>query len=151
MPDTTIVMMLEPEVIELANAHGPFSHGSWTGKGITIGNDGALGGRGAFLVSSICTGILKRFAPQDKIRVEMAKIFLATGNMAEAEKILPEITLRLNAYWRSAYRAFCLLAWTRRSKGDVAGAARYEGLCRLANPQFSMQVLKGTPSAFRPL
>ena len=55
-------MMLEPEAIELANAHGPFSHGTWIGKGISIGNEEALAGRGAFLVSLIRAEILKRFS-----------------------------------------------------------------------------------------
>ncbi len=89
-----------------------------------------------------------RFAPQDKIRVELGKVLLASGETAQAEKVLTEITLRLNADWRSVYRAFCLLAWSRRGCGDVAGAERYENLCRLANPQFPMRVLKGSPLAF---
>lgn len=92
-----------------------------------------------------------RFAPHDKIGLEMGKVLLARGETMEAEAILTGITHRLNADWRSVYRAFCLLAWCCRKRGDSVGAKRYEDLCRLANPQFPEKVLASSSTAFRSL
>jgi hypothetical protein len=92
-----------------------------------------------------------RFGPADKIRVERGKALLARGETAQAEAALKAVTSRLNADWRSVYRSFCLLAWTCRQRGDAKGAARYEELCRLANPQFPATVLTDSVVSFRSL
>lgn len=84
-----------------------------------------------------------RYAPRDKVALEHGKNLLAVGRYAEAEQALFGITRRLNADWRSVYRAFCLLAWARRSQGDMPGAHRYETLCLTANPQFPPALLGG--------
>lgn len=92
-----------------------------------------------------------RFAPEDKIRLERGKLLMARGDPDRAEEVLKGITCRLNADWRSVYRAFCLLAWISRERGDRAAAARYEELCLLANPQFPASVLADSTASFRAL
>jgi ubiquinone/menaquinone biosynthesis C-methylase UbiE len=90
-----------------------------------------------------------RFAPVDKIALERGKLLMGRGEWEEADKVLKAVTCRLNADWRSVYRAFCLLAWSCRQRGDAAQAGRYEELCRLANPQFPAAVLADSAASFR--
>jgi ubiquinone/menaquinone biosynthesis C-methylase UbiE len=90
-----------------------------------------------------------RFAPVDKIALERGKLLMACGEWEEADKVLKAVTCRLNADWRSVYRAFCLLAWSCRQRGDAAQAGRYEQLCCLANPQFPAAVLADSAASFR--
>lgn len=91
------------------------------------------------------------YSPQDKVALEHGKSLAAAGRHTEAQAVLFRITRRLNADWRSVYRAFCVLAWLCRDRGDTAGATRYEGLCRIANPQFPPALLSGSIAQFRPL
>jgi 2-polyprenyl-3-methyl-5-hydroxy-6-metoxy-1,4-benzoquinol methylase len=60
MPEK-VVAQLDPEEIEIANAHGPYSHGTWTGRDATFGSENTLAGRGAFLVESIRNEISRRY------------------------------------------------------------------------------------------
>mgnify|MGYP002637223365 CR=1 FL=1 len=59
--DGHIAGKLDPGAIELANAYGPYAHGTWVGHELVIGNEEALAGRGAFLVSLIRRSILEKF------------------------------------------------------------------------------------------
>ena len=86
-----------------------------------------------------------RHAPRDKIALEYGKCLISESRYPEAEQVLFTITRRLNADWRSVYRAFCLLAWLLRLRGDLTGATRYEEMCLIANPQFPMEILRGPP------
>ncbi len=65
MPDTPIASpsSLSPENIEVANAHGPYTHGVWAGPKAIVGNEEALRGRGAFLASTIRRELQARFTP----------------------------------------------------------------------------------------
>ena len=90
-----------------------------------------------------------RFSPHDKVALEHAKCLIAAQRDEEAEAVLFRITRRLNADWRSVYRAFCLLTWLYRDRGDMARARRYEDLCRIANPQFPEAFLGGSAALFR--
>ncbi len=76
-----------------------------------------------------------RYAPADKIALEMAKVRLAAGNFASSVQVAKEITGRLNADWRATYRAFLLLTWAYRRLGDHAAGNRYQELCRISNPE----------------
>jgi hypothetical protein len=38
--------ILDADAVELANAYGPYTHGTWAGQEATIGNEEALAGRG---------------------------------------------------------------------------------------------------------
>lgn len=49
------------EAVELANAYGPYSHGTWIGQELTVGNEESLAGRGAFLASHIRRAVLQKF------------------------------------------------------------------------------------------
>jgi hypothetical protein len=51
----------DPEAIELANAYGPYTHGTWVSEDLAIGNEEALAGRGTFLVSHIRRALLEKF------------------------------------------------------------------------------------------
>lgn len=92
-----------------------------------------------------------RYAPHDKIALEYGKCLVASGKFELGEAVLSHITQRLNADWRSVYRAFCIIAWSCRERGDIVAARRYEDLVRIANPQFPLQLLGGTTSLFHPL
>lgn len=60
-PDGFIAGGLDLQAVELANAYGPYTHGTWAGRELVIGNEEALAGRGAFLTSLIRRSILERF------------------------------------------------------------------------------------------
>jgi predicted RNA methylase len=81
------------------------------------------------------------FAPLDKLTVEYAKSLIVQGDHASAMTVLKGLVSRLNADWRSVFRAFCLLAWLHRTSGDRAEAERYANLCKTANPMFPSMVL----------
>lgn len=55
---------LDADAVELANAYGPYTHGTWAGQDVVIGNEEALAGRGAFMASLIRRAVLDRFTPQ---------------------------------------------------------------------------------------
>jgi len=59
--------VLGGEAVELANAHGPYTHGTWAGTSVAVGNEEALAGRGAFMAAHIKGAILARFTP-DQLR-----------------------------------------------------------------------------------
>ena len=52
---------IDPEAVELVNAYGPYAHGTWVSQELSVGNEEALSGRGAFLVSHIRRAILEKF------------------------------------------------------------------------------------------
>ena len=52
---------LDAEAVELANAYGPYTHGTWAGNNITVGDEEALAGREAFMASLIRRSNLQRF------------------------------------------------------------------------------------------
>ena len=52
---------IDLEAVELANAYGPYVHGTWVSQELLVGNEEALSGRGAFLVSHIRRAILEKF------------------------------------------------------------------------------------------
>ena len=91
-----------------------------------------------------------RHAPKDKVALEYGKCLLAQRRHAEAENVLLGITRRINADWRSVYRAFCLLAWSFKASGNEGESGRYVGLCRIANPQFPEKLLFGSLDGFKP-
>ena len=97
-------------------------------------------------VLEICKNL--QHAPRDKAALEYGKCLLAKGQHAEAEKVLLGITRRLNADWRSVYRAFCLLSWLYKDSDNQTSAARYVELCQIANPHFPNDLLSGSIALF---
>lgn len=75
-----------------------------------------------------------RYAPRDKIALEMAKEAFASGRYSEVISICTTFTTGLNADWRSCYRAFILMAKSARALGDADRFARYVGLTNSAHP-----------------
>ena len=92
-----------------------------------------------------------RYAPLDKIALEYGKCLVAKGDLINGEQVLFRITQRLNADWRSVYRAFCIIAWSLRERGEIASESRYANLCRIANPQFPSALIEGGVALFQPL
>ena len=90
------------------------------------------------------------YVPQDKLTVEYAKDLIAGEEYAAAVTLLKGLTSRLNADWRSVFRAFCLLAWSHRVLGDSAEAARYSELCISANAMFPRDLLRYDCRKLRP-
>jgi Methyltransferase domain len=76
-----------------------------------------------------------RYAPADKIALEMAKLRLAAGDAAGCIEAARRITGHVNADWRATYRAFLLLSRAYERLGDGAAAKRYAELCRISNPE----------------
>jgi hypothetical protein len=50
---------IDLKALEPANSYGPYAHGTWVSKELSVRNEEALSGRGAFLVSHICRAILE--------------------------------------------------------------------------------------------
>lgn len=89
-----------------------------------------------------------RYAPHDKIALEYGKCLVASGNYEAGEQVLLRVTRRINADWRAVYRSFCVIAWSARARGNAIAAARYEELCRIANPQYPEMTLLGGVAMF---
>lgn len=77
-----------------------------------------------------------RFNPPDKLRLEYAKWLSREGKDDEAIAVLRGITEKLNADWRSVYRAFDLLAQLHAQAGRLAEARRYARLGEVCNPRY---------------
>ena len=77
-----------------------------------------------------------RYSPEDKITLELGKILKSEGKLTDALVVLRQISSKLNADWRSAYRSFFLIAkiFTALDKRDEAD--RYLNLCLTCNPKY---------------
>jgi hypothetical protein len=82
-----------------------------------------------------------RFAPADKISLEIAKSQLAKGDSSSAVRTLNGITKRLNADWRACYRAFYLL-WRAE---EPPRKSEYRELCLTCNPNFPTALFEENP------
>lgn len=80
-----------------------------------------------------------RFNTIDKVRLELAKSALSRGLVAEAEAFLLAIVTRLNADWRSCYRAFALLCLAHLIRRESTAAQRFRQLCEESNPGFPIE------------
>lgn len=89
-----------------------------------------------------------RYAPHDKIALEYGKCLVAKGEYEAGEKVLLRVTRRMNADWRAVYRAFCVMAWSARARGEALASKRYEELCRIANPQYPDALLNSGAGLF---
>lgn len=75
-----------------------------------------------------------RYAPKDKIALEMAKFFFANREYAKTIEVCKTFTTRINADWRVCYRAFILMSRSAQALGDSASEKRYVELARSAHP-----------------
>ncbi|MBI4575133.1 MAG: class I SAM-dependent methyltransferase [Planctomycetes bacterium] len=82
-----------------------------------------------------------RYAAVDKLGLEYGKELYRQGMYAQAVEVLQGVTRRLNADWRSVYRAFFLLSRLHDRMGIPEGRDRYRGLCQTSNPQFPFDAL----------
>ena len=67
-------LQLTPEAIELANAYGPYTHGTWAGPSVTVGNEEALSGRGAFMASVIRQALVTRFSADEMASMTLVDV-----------------------------------------------------------------------------
>jgi ubiquinone/menaquinone biosynthesis C-methylase UbiE len=74
-----------------------------------------------------------RYAPLDKLELELAKIEYARSHHRACLEIAQRITTRLNADWRSVYRAFVLMACASKYIGDEDGFCRYRDWALTSN------------------
>lgn len=65
---------LDSNSLELANAYGPFTHGTWAGRNIAVGNEESLAGRGAFMASVIRKSLLDRFSLEDMSKMTLVDV-----------------------------------------------------------------------------
>ncbi len=72
----------------------------------------------------------------DDAHLQLAQLFLALGNAAGAEPLLPGLLARsLESHrWAMAHAAAHSLAWCARQQGDLAGAVAALGQLRVAPP-----------------
>ncbi len=75
-----------------------------------------------------------RYAPRDKITLELAKIHFKGGRHAQTMALCKAITTGLNADWRSCYRAFKMMAVSAGHLGEEAAAKHYAALAEAACP-----------------
>lgn len=59
---------LSPEMWEILNAHGPYSHGIWIGNDVEVGNEETHRGRGLFLTDRVRAAILEQFTTEEQLR-----------------------------------------------------------------------------------
>ena len=83
-----------------------------------------------------------RYNPKDKVALEYGKLLCREGNDPGAVDVLKEVTQRLNADWRAAYRSMFLLSQAYARMGDDGRALHYEALCRTCNPEFPLAALR---------
>jgi len=77
-----------------------------------------------------------KYSPVDKTTLELGKILEAEGELTKAVSVLRQISAKLNADWRAAYRAFFLLSRISAALGASADAERYLNLCLTCNPKY---------------
>ena len=70
-------------------------------------------------------------APKTKLKFELAKYQLATGNRDAGVEILKSIVLEICDDWRTAYRAFFLL-----SMFDTNSEFNWKEMALRCNPEF---------------
>jgi ubiquinone/menaquinone biosynthesis C-methylase UbiE len=87
-----------------------------------------------------------RFSPHDKLAIEYGKLLITTGDIPTAERTLLGVTRKLNADWRSVYRAFCLLSVLYRRINRAENSEKYKTLCLLSNSQFPQRLLHHDPT-----
>jgi SAM-dependent methyltransferase len=85
-----------------------------------------------------------RYSPKDKITLELGKLLESERKLTDALRVLKQVSSRLNADWRSAYRSFFLMSNIYRSMGKHAEAERYLDLCLTCNPKYPVS---GQPKA----
>ncbi|MBI3632699.1 MAG: DUF1698 domain-containing protein [Candidatus Vogelbacteria bacterium] len=77
-----------------------------------------------------------RYSPADKIALELGKVLQAEGKPNDALVVLKQISSKLNADWRSAYRSFFLMSNIFRALGKNEEAERYQTLGLTCNPKY---------------
>ncbi|MBI3616049.1 MAG: class I SAM-dependent methyltransferase [Candidatus Omnitrophica bacterium] len=77
-----------------------------------------------------------KFSPGDKIRLEYGKLLVREGNFEEALRIFREITQKINADWRSVYRAFYWLSQVYGRLGQEEQNRWYGDLLKTCCPSF---------------
>ena len=77
-----------------------------------------------------------RYSPEDKIALELGKILESEGKLTDALVVLRQISSRLNADWRSAYRSFFLISKIFQAMDRHVEADRYLKLCLTCNPRY---------------
>jgi hypothetical protein len=65
---------LNPDEIELANAHGPYTHGIWAAQNVVVGNEEALTGRASFLSSTVRRCLLERFTAEEMASMTLVDV-----------------------------------------------------------------------------
>jgi len=80
---------LTHDEIELINAHGPFNHSIWRGRGVAITHEEGLAGRVEFLSSKVREAILKEFTKEQLARMSIVDVGCYDGWLLESLSDLP--------------------------------------------------------------
>jgi ubiquinone/menaquinone biosynthesis C-methylase UbiE len=80
-----------------------------------------------------------RYSPSDKIALEYGKILVAEGHIEKALDVLKSVTTKLNADWRSVYRAFHLISKLYTFQNETGKADNYRQLCLKSNPKYPVE------------
>ena len=75
--------------IEIINAHGPFNHSVWRGRGVTISHEEGLTGRVEFLSATVREAITKQYSSEQLSRMSIADVGCYDGWLLESLSDLP--------------------------------------------------------------
>lgn len=96
------------------------------------------------IINKFARQILKciGYAPVDKICFEYGKWLLSEGRYEDGEEVLLKVVRRMNADWRSFYRACALISMSARTRGDSDRSFRYLSLLQISNPKFPKRLIE---------
>ena len=80
-----------------------------------------------------------RYCPHEKIGLEYGKLLKHEGRLDESLKVLKRITTKLNADWRSVYRAFHLISEIYLQQNKSIEANEYRELCLKCNHRYPVR------------
>jgi len=80
---------LSPQEIERINAHGPFHHGCWQGRGVSVTNEGPLRNRMAKLVGTLSQFLRTQFSAEEMANKSIADVGCDDGYLIEQLSQLP--------------------------------------------------------------
>jgi SAM-dependent methyltransferase len=80
---------ITPDEIELINAHGPFNHSVWRGRGVAVTHEEGLAGRVEFLSALVHETIRKEFSDEQLQSMSIADVGCYDGWLLESLGDLP--------------------------------------------------------------
>jgi hypothetical protein len=80
-----------------------------------------------------------KYAWEDKIAFEIAKMFFKKGELTESVNVILKIIGKPNADWRITYRSFALLSIIAKKINDKESEKKWHKFTLLANQNFPLE------------